>query len=154
MKSHLPSVFSLLGLSTMTSALAVLPLTARHEQAALQAIHNVRDTHGANIASDIKTIVVTTLQATKNFPSTLNNLFVATHPERHSHFLRRAKRNLNHQEDSKHGFFEAFNKAFQRFLDIEDAISRFVEELGKRKTVPENGDGYIKRDLMTWTRPG
>ncbi|KAK3500519.1 hypothetical protein B0T13DRAFT_447201 [Neurospora crassa] len=140
MKSHLLSVFSLLGLSTVASALAVLPPTARHEQVSLQPIHNVHDTHGANIVSDIMTMVVTTLQATKNFPSTLNNFFVATHPERHSHFFRKVKRDLNHQDDSQLGLFEAFNKAFQRLVDIEDSISGFVEGLGKSKTAPVDSE--------------
>ncbi|KAK3489569.1 uncharacterized protein B0T23DRAFT_431018 [Neurospora hispaniola] len=159
----------------MASALAVLPPTARHEQTSLQAIpHNVHASHEVNTASYIKTIpdeqtitapaviktlVVTTLQATKNFPSTLNNFFVATHPERHPHFTRRARRDLNHQEDSKLGLSEAVEKTRRTVVDIEKAISGFVEGLGKSKTAPENGDGHVKRDLndmdetwMSWIK--
>ncbi|EGO51373.1 hypothetical protein NEUTE1DRAFT_113454 [Neurospora tetrasperma FGSC 2508] len=174
MKSYLLSLFSLLGLSTMASALAVLPPTARYEQASLQATnHNVHASHEVNTASGfktfsdehtsaltvIRTVVVTTVQATKHFRGTFYNLIAATHPERHPHFIRRAKRDLNHQEDSKLGLSEAVEKTRRTVVDIEKAISGFVEGLGKGKTAPENGDGHAKRDLndmdetwMSWTK--
>lgn len=67
------------------------------------------------------------------------------------------KRDLNQQEDSNHGLFEAFNKAGTTLASIEKAISGFTDTLAEKKSA--NGDSHVKRDLndmdetwMSWTK--